>query len=126
MADDAARDPLATPPAALLERQKTLTLTSGKTVVIERWSFRKLWELARCTGDPDKIPFIARESLREDDRQQFDALPMEDVLAVAAAAVDMNMTAQTGPNLLTLAKAWGRLRQGTEEAPAESTPSKPS
>lgn len=125
MADERVRDPLESPPPALLERQKTLTLSSGKSVVIERWGWRKLWEMARLTGDPDQIPFIARESLREVDRQEFDALPMEDVLAIAAAAVDMNMTAHTGPNLLTLAKAWGRLSQGQPEA-AAPTPSKPS
>lgn len=116
-------DPLSTAPPALTERQRTVTLSDGKTVIVEKWGWRKLWELARCTGDPDKIPHIARESVRAEDREMVDALPMEDQLAIAAAAADLNLKGETGPNLLTLARAWGRLSQGLKEE--DGTPSNP-
>lgn len=121
MADEAVRDPLETAPPALTERLRTVTLSNGKTVAIEKWSWRKLWEMCRVAGDPDKIPFIARESVRPEDRDMVDALPMEDVLEIAAVSVDLNMSAHKAKNLLALARGWGHLTRDQQE-PGNGTP----
>lgn len=124
MADEKVRDPLETPPPALVERVKTIVLQSGKTVILEKWSWSKLWDLTGFAGNPEKIPAIAVESVRTEDRAAVEAMSMEDQLEVATAAVEWNMPGNTGKNLIALANAWRRLtREGEKtEAPAAATP----
>ena len=102
-------DPLEKAPPAVVDGQITVTLSSGKAVIVQRWNLRKKWQFCKLYGDPDSIPIIAKESVRPEDREMVEALPESDQLEIAARAAEFSMTERDAKNLLGIARAWGHL-----------------
>jgi hypothetical protein len=103
---------LGAPPPAIEARQRLVTLENGKQVVVQKWSLSKLKALVLAAGDFEKLPFVAVESVRPEDRELVEKASVEDVLAVAAAGVELNITPEVAKNVQALVRSWGLLSGG--------------
>lgn len=97
-------------PDALKGRVRDITLSDGSTVRLVKWSLLKFIELADLIMNPKEWGRIAEESVRPEDRERVKDLPAEDMIAIAAAAKEMNLSGDALKNvasLLETAKAYG-------------------
>jgi hypothetical protein len=104
-------------PEALKTRVRDVELSDGSTIRVEKWSWLKFRDLLPKVDGAGHAMEIAEKSVREADRARLANLDPEDVLAVAKAAIDLNMTPGLLKNLGSLVQAGqGLLEAVTEKA----------
>jgi hypothetical protein len=111
---DVQASPLGEMPEALKSknRSRTVTLADGSTVTVEKWSWLKFQDCFLLVGDPAKARELAIKSVSEADRARVEAMDPEDLMAIAAAAGELNVT----PGLLKNAQSLLRMRRACTEA----------
>src|ERR1041384_4303597 len=73
-----------------LNRERPVTLSTGETVTVQKWSIAKARALTQMAGDDSKLAYLAEQSVIESDRGKLKELQEEDLLTVATAAVELN------------------------------------
>jgi hypothetical protein len=103
-------DALGKVPDALKNRVRDVALSDGGSVRLVKWSLLKFIDLVDLIGNPKEWERLCTESVRAEDRERIKDLPAEDILAIATAAKDMNLTEGALKNvgsLLGAARAYG-------------------
>jgi hypothetical protein len=97
-------------------RRRDVTLDDGTIVVVEKWSVSKFQVLiGKAVGSWEHIPELARESVAEKDRERVGKMdPVDDrsdLVAIATAALEINLTPSMLKNLPSLIGIKSRLVQ---------------
>lgn len=90
--------------SGLPEQHVLVRLSTGKSVLVEKWGYSKFRALRKFLGDIDNQDQVAVESVRPADRATVESASAEDVLAIAATAWKFNLGASK--NVLSLVSDW--------------------
>lgn len=108
-------------PDALAKRRALVKLSDGSEIAVLKWSNAKFAELLPFQASMDKIPFVAEQSVAEEDRERVRGLDFGDQIAIVNAAFELNVTEAVLKNLPTYMKNNARF---VEAAAKSVSPSK--
>src|SRR4051812_19706929 len=105
MGEEAAAGDLGKIPEAFLNQSKDVTLSDGSTIKVWKWSWLKFQALSQKVGTLSEQLEIATQSVKAEDREKVAGMEPGDIMEIAQAATDLNMTPAVMRNFPRLVKA---------------------
>ncbi len=107
-------------PDAFLNQSKEVTLSDGSTVKVWKWSWLKFQVLSQKVGALGAQFDLAVQSVKPEDRERVGGLEPGDILEIATAAADFNMTPAVMRNFPKLVRASGEIVAALTSKPQSS------